>query len=155
MMLTFMALPLGLQWALNKVRGKFLMDKFGYVKLKPANRKRTAIVFVIAFAVAAATAFVVYTVVASRAQLSLFPPDSWILAGTGIGGGILFAVSGRLPRFVVGGIVMAVTGILVAFSGVSLGVGFTILYGIVGAFALVSGVVVLSRFLHQLAEPAQ
>jgi hypothetical protein len=74
-----------------------------------------------------------------------------VLAGTGIGGGLLLALSGRSPRFVVGGVAMAATGILVAFSGTSLEIGFAILYGSMGLVALISGCVVFVFFTHKPA----
>lgn len=153
LMLAIIAFPFGLQWALKNVRGKLLIQKVGYVKLKPANRKRTAIVLAFAFVLAAATAIAIYAVVAPGTHRGSPLPVSWILAGTGIGGGVLMAVSGRLPRYVIGGLVMAAIGIVLAFSKVSLEVGFTILYGSIGTFALVSGVVVLFCLMRKPAEP--
>jgi hypothetical protein len=84
-----------------------------------------------------------------------FPPASLMLARTGIGGGLLAALSGGIPRFVIGGIVMAATGILVAFSRVSLGLGFAILFGLMGALTLVSGCVVFLLFVRQPAETGE
>jgi len=155
LIVTMMALPVGLQWALRKVRAKFLMQKVGYVKQKPVNRKRTAIIFALAFVLAAAVALAVYAAVASHASGVWFPPASWILAATGIGGGILLAVSGRQLRSVVGGVLMAVIGISLAFSTVSLEMGFTILYGSIGIFALVSGVIVLSLLVRKPVEQGE
>jgi hypothetical protein len=129
------AMILGSQWAIKRVRRRFLIEKVGYVQLKPVNRKRFGIVIGIALVVAVVAAF--------AAIKGSFPPASFVLAGTGIGGGLLAALSGRIPRFVIGGVVMAATGILVAFSRVSLGLGFTILYGLMGLLSLVSGSVVL------------
>jgi hypothetical protein len=135
---------LGSQWAIKKVRRHFLIEKEGYVEFKPVNRKQSAIVAGIALVIAVLAAIAGYK--------GAFPPSGWILAGTGIGGGVLAALSGRLPRYVVGGVVMALTGILVAFSRVSLTVGFTILYGFMGLLSLLSGCVVFLLFMRQPAQ---
>ncbi len=141
------ALGLGSMWAIKKVRRHFLIEQEGYVKLKPANRKRLVLIGVLAFVIAAAMVVGIY-----RRAL---PPSSWILAGTGIVGGALAAQAGRLPRYVVGGVVMAVTGILLAFSRVSLEKGYMILYGSMGILSLISGCVVLSLFLRRTSEAGQ
>ena len=137
-------LVLRLPWAIKAVRRKFLIEKAGYVESKPAHRKYLAIFIVIAVVVAVAGVFAAYR--------GSFPPASWVLGATGIGGGVLLAIAGRMPRFVVGGILMAATGILVAISGVSLGVGFAMIYGLTGLLALLSGCIVLLLFLREPAE---
>ena len=76
-------------------------------------------------------------------------PDRWVLIGTGLLGGALAAGCGRQFRFVVSGVLMACTGICVAFSGQSLQVGFAILFGLVGMLALISGGVVFLRFIRE------
>jgi hypothetical protein len=138
------ALILGSMWAIRKVRRHFLIEQEGYVKLKPVNRKRLAFVMVFAFLVGVAMMLALY----KRA----LPPTSWILAGTGIGGCVLAVYAGRFPRYVVGGVVMAFIGVALAFSRVSLGVGYVILYGSMGILSLVSGCVVLWLFLRHDAK---
>jgi hypothetical protein len=64
-------------------------------------------------------------------------------------------VSGRQFRSVIGGLLMAAIGISLAFSTVSLEMGFTILYGSIGIFALVSGVVVLSLLMRKPVEQGE
>ena len=140
-------LGLGSPWAIRKVRRRFLIEKEGYVKFKPVHRKQSAIVAAVAVVTAVLAVIVAYK--------GAFPPSSYILAGTGIGGGLLAALSGRLPRYVIGGVVMALTGILLALSRVSLGVGYTILYGFMGLLSLVSGCVVLLLFLRQPVESGE
>ena len=146
-MLLIPALILGSQWAIKVVRRKFLIEKVGYVKYTPVNRKRFWTVFGIAFLVAFAMAF---TIAAGS-----IPPRSWLLAITGIGGGILAIQAGRSPRFVVGGILMAAAGTLLSLTGVSLEEGFTILFGAMGLLSLVSGSVVLLLFLRKPAEAGE
>jgi hypothetical protein len=75
------------------------------------------------------------------------PPASWFLAGLGIWGGALAAYAGKTPRFVIGGGVIAVVGIVVGLSKVSLGAGEAILYGITGMLSLASGVMALLLFI--------
>jgi hypothetical protein len=127
-------------WAIKSVRRRFLMERIGYVELKPVPRKRSVIVIAIAFVTAAVTAWAAYR--------KAIPPANWSLAGIGIGGGFLMAYAGRLPRFVVGGVLMAVVGIALGFSRVTLETGSLILYGSMGMLSLVSGCVVLLRFLR-------
>ncbi|MGA3045071.1 MAG: hypothetical protein ABSD67_00485 [Terracidiphilus sp.] len=140
------ALMLSSQWIIKKVRRKFLIEKVGFVAMKPVNRKRAYIAVSIAFAIAVAAAFAAYL---GRGS---FPPTAWLLAGTGIGGGALMVLAGRLPRFAVGGMLMAATGIVLAFSGVSLELGFAILYGAIGLLLFVSGTTV---FLILVCKPAE
>jgi small-conductance mechanosensitive channel len=143
------ALILGSQWTIKHVRRRYLIEKVGYVEPKPISRKRRGIAFIILAAVAVATVFAVYIFRGS------IPSTGWLLAGTGIIGGALAVVAGRLPRFIIGGVIMAATGIYLAFSGVSLTVGFAILYGLMGLLSLVSGCVVLMLFLRQPAEAGE
>jgi uncharacterized membrane protein len=83
------------------------------------------------------------------------PPTGWILAGTGIGGGALLILAGRQPRSVVSGVLMAATGIVLAFSGISLQPGFAILYGVIGLLLFVSGTVAFLTLITKPAEPGE
>ena len=131
-------------WAIKSLRRRFLMERFGYVELKPVPRKRSILVIAIAFVAATATAW--------AAWRRAIPPASWLLAGIGIGGGLLMARAGRLPRFAVGGVVMAAVGISLGFSKASFEMGSLILYGSMGMLSLVSGCVVFLRFLSTPGE---
>ena len=144
LMLTMMVMPLRLQRILKKVRRHFLIEKEGYVEFKPANLKRSAIFAVLSLVIAVGAIIAAY--------FGAFPPSSWILAATGIGGGAILALAGRLPRFYTGGAIMAAAGIVVAFARVSLEAGFVILYGLMGLLSLISGCAVLLLFLRQPAE---
>lgn len=135
------ALILSSQWAIKAIRRKFLIERVGYVEFKPVNRKRFWTVFGVAFLVAAAVAL------AMAAKST--PPRNWLVAITGIGGGILAIQAGRLPRFVIGGVLMAATGVVLGLSRVSLEVGFTILFGSMGLLSLVSGCAVFLLFLRK------
>ena len=140
------AVPLSLQWVIKKLRERFLTTKVGYVKLKPVSKKLRGATFGLAFVVAVAAVFAV------RRGIEIFPPDSLLLAGTGIFGGAIAAFAGRLPRFVIGGVLLAATGILLAFSGVSLNMGLSILFGFEGILSLVSGCVVFSILMRKPTE---
>jgi hypothetical protein len=131
----------GSLWAVKKARRRYLIEKAGYVEFRPVNRKRIGIILGLGFVIAAVTAFYI-----SKGAL---PPAGWTVAGTGIFGGLLAAYAGRTSRFVIGGVIMALVGIVVGFSRVSLGMGQAILYGVMGMLSLCSGVVVLVVFLRK------
>jgi hypothetical protein len=155
MVLLFPALAFGTQWAIKHVRRRFLIKKVGYVEAKPVNRKQRGIVFVIAAAVAAAVTIATYIFIRGSHSSTAFSATGWLLAGTGIIGGAGAAFLGRLPRYVVGGVIMAATGIYLAFSGVSLNAGFAILYGLIGLLSLISGCVVLLLLVRQPAQEGE
>lgn len=139
-------LCIGSPWVLKWVRRRYLIDRVGYVEPKPIGRKQIAIGILLSVVMAVA----LFGVVAQLSQ-----PDRWILAGTGLFGGALAALSGQLPRFVVGGVLMAATGIVIAASGVSLQTGLAMLFGFQGLLALISGGVVFLRFIRQPIEPGE
>jgi hypothetical protein len=142
MMLLMVPMIGGSQWAIKWMRRRFLIEKVGYVELKPAPKRLLIIVACIAFA--AAMAWAVY--------LRVLPPSGWMVAGTGIAWGLLAAYAGRLPRYVVGGVLMAALGICLGLSRVSYEKGSLILYGSMGMLSLVSGCVVLLHFLRMPNE---
>ena len=139
-------LGFGAPWVLKWVRRRYLTERLGYVQHKPIGRKQiiTGIVFGLVMA------FALFGVV-----LRLSQPDGWLLAGTGLFGGALGAVCGRLPRFIIGGVLMAAIGMLLAFSEVSLPIGFAILFGFQGIVTLISGGVVFLRFIRQPIETGE
>ena len=132
-------LCLGSPWALRQVRRRYLIGRVGYVQPKPIGRKQIAIGVTLAV-------LMIIALFGIAPQFS--QPDRWVLAGTGLFGGTLAAFTGQLPRFVIGGLLMAVTGIGVALSSISLETGFAILFGLQGILALISGAVVFLRFIH-------
>lgn len=130
----------GLPWAIKWLRRRFLIEKVGYVELKPVPRERTFAVLAIALGVAVVAAWAGYR--------GAFPSSSWILAGTGLLGGLIAAWAGRLPRYLVGGILMAAMGISLGFSRVSLEKGFLILYGFMAVLSLVAGCALFLHFMR-------
>jgi hypothetical protein len=139
-------LCIGAPRALKWVRRRYLIERMGYVEPKPICRKQIGI----GIAVAVVVAVVLFAVIPQFSQ-----PDRWILAGTGLFGGALVALCGQLPRFVIGGVLMAATGIAIAFAEVPLQMGFAILFGFQGLLALISGAVVFLRFILRTAEPGE
>jgi hypothetical protein len=164
-MLVMMPLPVLMGLMIKKVRQRFLIDKVGYVKLKPVKRKqlgiRQGITMGLAFIVAALAMFVTLKmVIASRngggvPHWGLFTPAGWVFVGTGIFAGAIMIFLVRLTRYFIGGVIMAALGILLALNGVSLNVGLTILYGFAGVFALISGSVVFFLILRQPAQEGE
>jgi hypothetical protein len=144
MMLLVVPMIGGSQWVIKSVRRRFLIEKAGYVQLKPVPKRLLVIVTCVAFVIAAAMAWAVY-----RRAL---PPSGWMVAGAGIAWGLLAAYAGRLPRYVVGGALMAAVGICLGFSRVSFEMGALILYGSMGMLSLVSGCVVLLHFVRMPNE---
>jgi hypothetical protein len=136
------ATPRAIRW----VRGHYLIDRSGYVQHKPSSRKE--IVTGIGFAVLVAVALFGVVNTAPRSH-------SWLLAVTGLFGGLLTVFSGRLPRFFIGGALMALAGGVLALAGVSLEIGFTILFGLMGLVALISGCVVFFRLIQQPIEAGE
>ncbi|MGA8088314.1 MAG: hypothetical protein WCA10_13475 [Terracidiphilus sp.] len=147
--LMLLIIPVGalLPWMIRMVRRRYLIERVGYVEPKPANRKRLAVVVGIAFVVGAAAAF--------AAWRGAFPPASWVLAGTGIFGGAIVAAAGRLPRFIVGGVIGAVVGCVAGLDRLTLALGFTLVYGVMGLLSLGSGVVVLLLFMRKRDEAGE
>jgi hypothetical protein len=134
-----------MQWAVKRTRNGCLVEKTGYVVFKPMSRKRRTL-GILAAAIAGATA-VAAVGLAARAHIS--STSQWVLIGTGVIFGVLSPVCGRAWRFLFIGAVVAVTGILLGFYNVGFDPGWTIFYGVAGAVTLISGTIVLLRFLKQ------
>jgi len=143
------ALIFSSQWIIKKLRRNFLIERVGFVEMKPVHRKRSFVVAAVALVIAVAA------LIAAWMGNGSPPPTSWILAGTGIGGGALLILAGRQPRSVVSGVLMAATGIVLAFSGISLQPGFAILYGVIGLLLFVSGTVAFLTLITKPAEPGE
>jgi hypothetical protein len=123
----------------NWIRNRYLTERWGYVGYQPVPRTLRAFL---------APGLVALTAIAIMA-LVLPSPGNWFIAATGIACGALLAAAGRLPRFVVGGIVTAAAGICLAYSGVSFPAGMAALFAIQGAGGTVSGAVTFCRFVAE------
>jgi hypothetical protein len=121
-------------WVVRRVRGANIR-KFGYMQPDPMERKQ-----IVPGIVAAAM------MVALIAFTELLHPRHGTLAGTGFLGGLITAYSGRRPRFVIGGLLLAALGVALDKAAVSLPIGFADLFGMAGLYALVSGIIVFLRF---------
>jgi hypothetical protein len=124
--------------AVQWLRTRYLLDRVGYFEPKrTSGSERRA---------GAAVALIVLVVLLLLSQLP--PPGAWLLVFTGLASGALAAGCGHQPRFIVSGSIVAVSGVVIAMSEVSLSIGFAILFGLTGVLSLVSGAVVLSRLLR-------
>jgi hypothetical protein len=163
--LLLMPIAFGSQWVIKKVRGRYLIGKVGYVKLKPINRKRLGvrlgIILGSSFVIAVLAAVVTFRAViathgaGSAAHGSMFPPLSWLILVNGIAGGAIMVFRIRLLRYVIGGVIMAMMSILLAVSRVSLNEGLAILYGFAGLLSLISGCVVFFLFIRKPDEASE
>jgi hypothetical protein len=133
-----------LPWAVKWVRRKYLLALEGFVEMKPAARSRMAVTAGVAFVVAIAVA--AFTAAHARFHSS----SQWMIAGTGLLFALLLLVCGRARRYTIGGIVIGVAGILLAFCQLPLEAGFVIMYGFAGLMATISGTVVLLHFMGKL-----
>jgi hypothetical protein len=95
-------LMLGSPWILKWVRRRYLIARVGYVESYPMGLKQIGAGIGLAVLMGVALFGVVPR---------LSHPDRWLLAGTGLFGGALAAYCGRLPRFVIGGALMAAAGL--------------------------------------------
>jgi len=143
-------IPLGYlaPWAVRKIRARYLIERVGYVEMRPSSRKkrmRGALIAGIVGAIALAA-------VAAAAWAHISSTSQWVLIGAGVLGGVLFPICGKAWRFAFLGAVFAVTGILLGLYDVGYTTGWVVLYGVTGALSLVSGTVVLLRFLTKTPE---
>ena len=139
-------LSLGTPAALRWVRRRYFIERVGYVQYKPVGWKQIGFGILVAVLMLVA----LFGVVPRLAR-----PDAWLLAGTGLFGGALAALGGRLPRFFIGGLLMAAMGMILAYTGVALDVGFAILFGFAGGLSLVAGGIVCLRFMRQPPDPGE
>ncbi len=137
-------LPHAVKWA----RNRYLVERTGYVEVKPPTVKGRVRMASIAAFIAIAAVIAVVMAIRNLAPLS----SRWIVAGAGVFCGVLLPVGGRELRFIFIGAVVAVTGILLGIYDVGFSVGWTILYGVGGAITVISGTVVLLGFLRKTRE---
>jgi hypothetical protein len=129
---------------IKDVRRRYLIDRVGYVKPRP-NKPRAALAFALALFVA------VGAVVAIR-SLRGAEPGQWLLVFLGVvyGGGQ--PLLGKLPRFYLTGALGVAAGILLALSDFPLEISTALFMDSVGVLAIISGAIVLVRFLRQSVE---
>jgi hypothetical protein len=129
----------GLPWIIKSLRGRYLLNRIGYVKSKPPSRWLVYIGIVIAI-------------------LDLFifgyaaPHWRCELAAAGIFSGVLTILISRSLRFVVIATFAVVLSLWLTLTNVAQDLGFAILWGALGLLTLTSGTIVLLRFLRQPVE---
>ncbi len=143
-------IPLGylVPRAIKWVRNRYLIERTGYVEGKPLSRKLRALIVAVSAVSGAISAAAVTIAVRNHAHL----PSWWVVAGTGVFCGVLFPVCGRSRRFVLNGAVVTATGILLGLDHAGYTIGWTVLYGVAGAVTVITGTVVLLRFLRESPE---
>ena len=126
------------------VRRRYLIDRVGYVKPRP-NKPKPFLVFAMALFVAVCAALAIRGLL-GREQ------GRWLLVflGAVYGGGQ--PLLGKLPRFYITGALSLAAGILLSLSDFSLEISTALFMDFVGVLAIISGVIVLLRFLRQPVE---
>lgn len=132
------ALCLAAAPALRWIRGRYLIEKVGYVEHRPAPRWP----MILSAAIAIAAMPLLYFIQ---------PLDRWLVSGTGILGGLLLAMCGRQRRFYAAGVLMAVAGLFIGASGATLEQGFATLFAFQGLVTLIPGGIIFARLLRQPA----
>lgn len=137
----FMLLCVISPWLLKWVRRQFLIERVGYVKQKSNTRK---LVFI---AVSGLATFLLLLVGGLLIRIPHL--DRWVLAGFGVFVGGVWTFSIRRPRSVVYAVLAPATGIVLAFSPVSMQAGLAIVFSLMGLVSLLSGCVVFLLFIRQ------
>lgn len=137
-------MPHAVKWE----RKRYLIERAGYVEAKPPTVKGRVQIVLIAAIIAIVAVLAVVIAIRNLAPLS----SRWIVAGAGVFCGVLLPVCGREFRFALSGAAIAGTGILLGIYDADFGMGWMILYGVGGAITVISGTVVLLRFLRETQE---
>jgi hypothetical protein len=125
--------------AVKAVRARWLTPRLGYVEYRRVKRRmgwHYALVFTFG-----PLAWIL---------IVLFGADWLLVPYTGVAGGILLAFIGRRGgaiRFLVFGVLMAISAVVLGFYRLTVPTGFALLYGSQGLLWLITGGVVLTRFL--------
>jgi hypothetical protein len=129
---------------LRALRRRYLVPREGYVEYLPSPRPYRRL-----WLTGVGATAVVLALVALRPL-----DDYWVTGFTGVAGGVLTGSCGRSPRFYFSGLVMAATGLGVAFARLPMETGFLILFGVMGVLELIMGSIAWMRFLHETGEAA-
>lgn len=122
------------------VRRRYLIPREGYVQYRPMDKKRRVNLIILGM-----TSVVLMTLIV----LVLPPPGSWYVTLYGILAGIMTALCGRMPRFILAGALTALAGVLLANVDTSMDLRFAAMFGLQGVVAWISGGVTLVRFFSQ------
>lgn len=142
-----MILGMSLPWLIKWVRRRFLVEREGYVQHKSARRQIAHILLV------AAAIFVL--LLAAALWLKLPNLDRWILAALGLYVGAVWALVGQTLRFRIVAAISGATGILLAFTALSMHLCLAIFFGMSGLVTLLSGLVVFFSFMRQPGEAGE
>ena len=140
------------RWLVNTMKTRLTYPRTGYVEYhapKRNPRARGLVVLGVGMAVAVGAVVIAWL---------LGSPDL-IVAMTGIlFGGVLAATAGRstgLARFYVLGGISFMLGVLLSYSGLPEGYALGLFYVLVGVAALISGGLVLGRYLRENPVPPE
>lgn len=140
------------RWLVNAMKVRLTYPRTGYVEY-PAGAKNTTPRRFLTGGIAAIVAALL--VVAGRWVGSF----DWMTAFTGLVFGLVFillrARASGLNRFYVLGVFCLVLGLGLSFSGLQLGYSLGLLYGLSGLAAMLSGAIVLRRYLNENPMPAE
>jgi hypothetical protein len=134
--------------AMKWVRRRYLIARVGYVEFKPLSRKQIGIA--IGIIVGAFMTIALFDVGLHWVRVPR--PAGWLFIAMGLFWGALWAWLGRLPRFVIGGVLTGASALILVLSGVPLRLGVAILFGFQGLATLISGSLV---FLHFIRLPVK
>src|ERR1700738_1138998 len=134
-------------WLLRGVRGHFLIGRVGYVRTKPNWRKLVII------AIAGLITFLLLLLGAFFMRIPHL--DDCVIASLGLFIGWVSPFWGRSLRFLVFGALAIPLGLVLVFSPLDINARLAIFFGSMGALWLLSGCVVLIRFLRQPVEAGE
>ena len=148
LILLFACLCLASNWLLKRLRQRYLISRSGYVKPK-VNRLSMVLWGGIALLIAAAFGFAVWRFPLRVVSLFL---KSWLPIAMGALIGVFEFAVGRAPRFWVMGALTLSCGVLLTFTPLYLDRRLAIFFGFTGAMAVISGAIVLARFVRATAD---
>jgi len=142
----------GVRWLVNTLKARLTYPRTGFVEYRvneKSARTRRYIVIGVAFVIAVASILLVDLI----RNLDSMALVSGLLVGV-----IFIALRGRssgLKRFYVLGGLAIVLGTVLAFSGLSQAYNLGLFYGLLGIATLISGGLVMRRYLHENPLPTE
>lgn len=132
----------GLPPLVKRVRGRWLVERSGYVEHVPSSIRRNY-VFALALSVMAVVLPLAFLVVSRRERL--------LLPITGALGGLLcgwIGWRGRMYRVIAGGALLLMTAIWLALGDLPVPIAMAILFGSQGLYYLAAGGIAFARLIH-------
>jgi hypothetical protein len=124
------------------VRNRYLIQRVGYVQLRPTSRKSRLTAALVASVIAV---FLVLIVWKFRPDL----PAHWLLPALGFWFFGFKAIIGRLPRFWITGGLDLLAGCILAFLPLSDDLSTGIFFAFLGIVEILSGLIVLLRLIRE------